>query len=84
MILITEKYKRKDLYLDKGSGNLRQSNGIRKECTMKVSIGIVHYDAEHPCCVEALLDRADAMMYTHKRQRGLEKETIPLIEDKAS
>ena len=49
-----------------------------------IHIGMAHYDAEHPCCVEALLDRADAMMYTHKRQRGLEKETIPLIEDKAS
>jgi diguanylate cyclase (GGDEF)-like protein len=44
---------------------------------LSLSMGMVHYDAEQPCYVEALLDRADALMYAHKRQRGLERETIP-------
>ncbi len=44
---------------------------------LSLSMGMVHYDAEQPCNVEALLDRADALMYEHKRQRGLERETIP-------
>jgi diguanylate cyclase (GGDEF)-like protein len=58
--------------------NLRIHNAqTAKGYRLSLSMGMVHYDAEHPCCIEALLDRADAMMYAHKRQRGLERETIP-------
>jgi diguanylate cyclase (GGDEF)-like protein len=58
--------------------NLRIHNEqSEKGYRLSLSMGMVHYDAEQPCRVEALLDRADALMYAHKRQRGLERETIP-------
>ncbi len=58
--------------------NLRIHNEqTEKGYRLSLSMGMVHYDAEQPCSVEALLDRADALMYEHKRQRGLERVTIP-------
>jgi len=64
------------------AGHIQDNLRIHNEQTEKgyrlsLSMGMVHYDAEQPCCVEALLDRADALMYAHKRQRGLDRETIP-------
>jgi diguanylate cyclase (GGDEF)-like protein len=58
--------------------NLRIHNEqTEKGYRLSFSMGMVHYDAEQPCCVEELLDGADALMYAHKLQRGLERETIP-------
>lgn len=53
--------------------NERAEKGYR----LSFSMGMAHYDAAQPCRVEELLDRADALMYAHKLQRGLERETIP-------
>ena len=58
--------------------NLRVHNErTEKGYRLSISMGIVHYDSAQPCQIEALLDRADTLMYEHKRQRGLERETIP-------
>ena len=58
--------------------NLRIHNEqTEKGYVLSFSMGMVHYDAEQPCYVKELLDGADALMYAHKRQRGLERETIP-------
>jgi two-component system cell cycle response regulator len=64
------------------AGHIRENLRIHNEQTEKgyrlsLSMGMVHYDAEHPCHVEALLDKADVLMYADKRQRGRERETIP-------
>jgi two-component system cell cycle response regulator len=64
------------------AGHIQDNLRIHNEQTKKgyrlsLSMGMVHYDAEHPCYVEELLDKADALMYAHKRQRGLERDTIP-------
>ena len=52
-------------------------NRRKKDIGFPSAWGMVHYDAQQPCSVEELLDGADALMYAHKLQRGLERETIP-------
>ncbi|MEJ2696129.1 MAG: diguanylate cyclase [Candidatus Sulfobium sp.] len=64
------------------AGHIGDNLKIHNEQTKKgyklsVSMGMVHYNAEQPCPLEDLLVRADELMYAHKQQRGLERETIP-------
>jgi len=44
---------------------------------LSLSMGMVSYDAQQPCPVEALLDRADELMYEDKQQRHRGQECIP-------
>jgi two-component system cell cycle response regulator len=44
-----------------------------------LSIGMAHYDPGHPCSVDQLLNKADALMYEDKRQHKLEDKVIPVI-----
>ena len=37
---------------------------------LSVSMGVSHYDPEHPCTIDELLVRADKVMYEEKRQKG--------------
>jgi diguanylate cyclase (GGDEF)-like protein/PAS domain S-box-containing protein len=37
---------------------------------LSVSMGVSHYDPEHPCTIDELLVRADKIMYEDKRQKG--------------
>lgn len=63
-------------FVDRLTENLGLSNTSRKrQYVLSLSMGIAHYDPDAPCSVEALLARADALMYEHKRakQKSLEK-----------
>ena len=58
--------------------NLRVHNEqTEKGYKLSGSMGMVHYDPEHPSSVEELLARADELMYEHKQHRELKSETIP-------
>jgi diguanylate cyclase (GGDEF)-like protein/PAS domain S-box-containing protein len=37
---------------------------------LSVSMGVAHYDPEHPCTIDELLVRADKIMYEDKRRKG--------------
>ena len=37
---------------------------------LSVSMGVSHYDPEHPCTIDELLVRADKIMYEVKRRKG--------------
>lgn len=36
---------------------------------LSLSLGLTRYDPAHPCSIEDLLNRADALMYDHKRSK---------------
>jgi diguanylate cyclase (GGDEF)-like protein/PAS domain S-box-containing protein len=46
----------------------------RKGYTLSVSMGMVHYDPEHSCSLEELLNKADELMYENKQDRQLKEE----------
>ncbi len=54
--------------------NERPDRGYR----LSVSMGMVHYDPEHPRSLEELLHRADELMYEHKQKRQ-HKEEMPVV-----
>ncbi len=37
---------------------------------LTISLGVAHYDPEHPCSIDELLTRADDLMYEDKRRRS--------------
>jgi diguanylate cyclase (GGDEF)-like protein/PAS domain S-box-containing protein len=41
--------------------------------TLSMSLGIVHFDPQHPCSMDDLLTQADKIMYKNKRERQLTK-----------
>lgn len=45
------------------AGNVRSS----LRCKLSLSVGTAWYDPQHPCSIEELLHRADALMYEQKR-----------------
>ncbi|MBI5663831.1 MAG: diguanylate cyclase [Nitrospirae bacterium] len=44
-----------------------------------ISIGAAHYDPEHPCSIDHLLNKADALMYDDKRRHKLEERVKPVL-----
>ena len=42
-----------------------------------LSIGIARYDPEHPCSIDALISRADALMYKDKKYHRLRERKRP-------
>ena len=50
--------------------NLARENDERNVPTaLSFSVGMVHYDPEHPSSLQGLLDRADRLMYQNKRKK---------------
>ncbi|RJQ48134.1 MAG: sensor domain-containing diguanylate cyclase [Nitrospiraceae bacterium] len=41
----------------------------KKPFTLSLSIGITHFDPEHPCPVDELIYKADTLMYKHKHEK---------------
>jgi diguanylate cyclase (GGDEF)-like protein/PAS domain S-box-containing protein len=48
-----------------------------------LSIGVTHYDPEHPCSLEELSSRAEASMYKNKQQDKFEIQAIKQMERRA-
>lgn len=48
---------------------LETLNASDRPHRFSVSMGMAHYDADHPCSVEELMEQADKGMYRHKRDR---------------
>ncbi|MGE5892684.1 MAG: diguanylate cyclase [bacterium] len=57
--------------------NLRQHNeGSEKPYSLSVSMGMSHFDPEHPSSLEELLARADELMYKDKLLHQFEKAGV--------
>lgn len=51
--------------------NIEKFNLSRKNpFSLSVSMGVSHYDPEHPCTIDELLVRADKILYDEKRRKG--------------
>ncbi|RJQ42935.1 MAG: PAS domain S-box protein [Nitrospiraceae bacterium] len=58
-------YENADIYNQKGG----------RPYKLVFSMGVAHYDPEHPCSLEELLNKADALMYADKKERKDDKDT---------
>ncbi|MBI9091945.1 MAG: diguanylate cyclase [Desulfobacterium sp.] len=56
--------------------NLNRFNARQKKLHLSFSIGVAEYDPEHPCSIDALLSRADNVMYNQKRIKKRTKDNI--------
>lgn len=55
----------------------------RRSYELLLSMGVTHYDPAHPCSLEELLIRADALMYENKKQDKVEIRAIEQMERRA-
>jgi diguanylate cyclase (GGDEF)-like protein/PAS domain S-box-containing protein len=63
--------------------HIEENLGIHNERTrrkykLSVSMGMVHYDPEHPRSLDELLNKADELMYRNKKNHQLQGERRPL------
>jgi diguanylate cyclase (GGDEF)-like protein/PAS domain S-box-containing protein len=51
---------------------------------LSLSMGIVHYDPKHPCTIDNLIAKADALMYDVKKNHKLKEEIVSSTSERES
>jgi diguanylate cyclase (GGDEF)-like protein len=49
--------------------NVKEYNAKRSQDILSISLGIAHFDPNHPISIDELLAKADALMYARKREK---------------
>ncbi len=52
-----------------------------KNYKLSLSMGITYYDPEHPCSLDNLISRADALMYDYKKHYKLDEKATPSLHE---
>ena len=53
----------------------------KRKYELSLSLGVAHYDPEHPCSICDLLNKADALMYENKKLQNSEERPIQSVKE---
>jgi diguanylate cyclase (GGDEF)-like protein len=64
--------------------NLADRPGAERPYTLSLSVGVAHFDPDHPVTLQELMRRADAALYRHKRKAHRVLDAITAANPEAS